>query len=655
MEEKIFYEYHCKYKIPKSLEKEVYSNNTLLSNLEKTNKVNLFVGANNSGKSKLIRELLKGKIEIHVNQKISDAINSKMEKARAEIKNIFEHQKTNETDWSITYRGSRDVIFSINDHITKLFNFKGEYLDSTANNSFPNYSVSGFAAHNEYVFRDSQGKLLLDTNATKLNSNIIALNAISNSLKEGIDVYKTPLWNVHKIYIPSVRSLREFASKTNIAIDTIKEYALDNKENGEISIQNGGDFYLYVLNNKNSYTENRRRIEHFENFLSENFFNSKRVEITSFIGDNKVVHIKIGDEKEQPIYNLGDGLQMIIILTFPFFKNDCGIVAIEEPELFIHPGLQKKFLDFLVNHPVTKNFQIFIATHSNHFIDAVNESELISIFTVSKKFKDGDTGEERLPDFIVDNVAFGHENCLRLLGVSNSSVYLANCTIWIEGITDKLYLSKYISEYLKREDLAERFKIFKNYQEGIHYSYIFSGGDNIVHWDFDDRTEYEELAKNVIAKKLCGKALVIVDNDFKKNPDRKNALKQLLNDRLIELVVPEIENLLSEEVIRKSILDYSTISDIGDSGFQSVSLEQIQSQKLGTVIDDLILKNVQGGKRFSASGVAVEKGKTIKSSDKLDFCKKAIEHIKYENMTDKSKELVEQILTFIVEHNSKFI
>ncbi len=35
--------------------------------------------------------------------------------------------------------------------------------------------------------------------------------------------------------------------------------------------------------------------------------------------ENDVVHIKIGDEEQFPIYKLGDGLQQAIIMTYEAF------------------------------------------------------------------------------------------------------------------------------------------------------------------------------------------------------------------------------------------------------------------------------------------------------------------------------------------------
>ena len=97
--------------------------------------------------------------------------------------------------------------------------------------------------------------------------------------------------------------------------------------------------------------------------------------------------IKIGQESQRPVYLLGDGIQMIIILLWPFFFKKSGIISIEEPELYIHPGFQKKFIQFVCTSEKTRHFQIFIATHSNHIVDSINHSDLVSLYTVSKQIK----------------------------------------------------------------------------------------------------------------------------------------------------------------------------------------------------------------------------------------------------------------------------
>jgi hypothetical protein len=60
----------------------------------------------------------------------------------------------------------------------------------------------------------------------------------------------------------------------------------------------------------------RDSVRVYENFFSENFFPGQSVILIPVMeGNNDVVHIKIGDNEERPIYDLGDGMQSLIICT----------------------------------------------------------------------------------------------------------------------------------------------------------------------------------------------------------------------------------------------------------------------------------------------------------------------------------------------------
>ena len=126
-----------------------------------------------------------------------------------------------------------------------------------------------------------------------------------------------------------------------------------------------------------------------------------------------------------------------------------------------------------------------------------------------------------------------------------------------------IYLSKFIKEYLKSRTLNQKYEVCKKFQEGINYSFSFSGGDNIIHWDFDTTAEYEsEISNSVIVSKFCGRAMVIIDNDQNKNKPRKELLRKLLKERFVVLPLPEIENLLDESVIVNTVKTYPSCSSI---------------------------------------------------------------------------------------------
>lgn len=66
------------------------------------------------------------------------------------------------------------------------------------------------------------------------------------------------------------------------------------------------------------------------------------------------------------INNLGSGYEMIFSLLYSFYlAKQSGkqlIIIIDEPELHLHPALQEKFVDFLLEF--SKDAQIFISSHS---------------------------------------------------------------------------------------------------------------------------------------------------------------------------------------------------------------------------------------------------------------------------------------------------
>ena len=89
------------------------------------------------------------------------------------------------------------------------------------------------------------------------------------------------------------------------------------------------------------------------------------------------------------------------------------------------------------------------------------------------------------------------------LGVQNSSVFLSNCTIWVEGITDRHYVKHFLDLHKKENkddpDICD-------FNEDYHYSFVEYGGNNITHWSFLDK---EETPINV--EKLCGRLFLLAD------------------------------------------------------------------------------------------------------------------------------------------------
>lgn len=580
-----------------------YKNN----DLEKK-KMNLLVGSNNSGKSRLMRSELK-KSNKDYNLSFNDY-------------EIWKNQTLVLLDISVSLSKKNGGSYSMGDDsqkASKIHSMVSEInqilekkeIDSVITSKFNEYNRD-----NRYD-RDEQIKSL-------------------DVLKKNIQKLKTQR-NTQKMYIPVLRGLRTLEkNKNHYGERTKKDYF---KDDGVVEIFTGLELYDRLQDMLLGEYEERKKVREFEGFLSENFFENKKVSLIPKKIDD-VVHIKIGEDKDFPIYNLGDGIQSIIILTFPLFekKGKSILIGIEEPEVYLHPGMQRKLMEVLLDKEGKygfENFQYLITTHSNHFLDLTLDYPDDVIIHESRKLDDGKFELTRKND----------ENMLELMGnigVRNSSVFLANSTIWIEGITDRLYLRKYLEVY-QNEKLMSK-EISKIYEEDKHYSFIEYSGGNITHWDFLDEEE------GMTSQKISNKIFLLADTDGMRGIENKDGTPHKKAERIeiLEkskdinaylLKCKEIENLLTPNIIKK-ILDQKG-EKIDGLEFEQDDYKEVG---IGKYIETTLLKRTEGKKKYE------EKSGTIKS--KVDFCRLACENI--ENLDDLSKEtklICEKLYSFIEEAN----
>ncbi len=611
----------------------------LENKLKSLSKSNIFIGANNSGKSRFMRELFYDDINVKFlnYDSLFLRLNNEILTYNNNIKNLKEHidrsEFTNETSSNynfitidnIVYYGISQIKTYINNEMNKIYNdFKNmkdltiriEILRDIPSLTDPNGKVSGFVRYKKEILKN--------------------INNIIEYLKE----IKGYLSKIKKIYIPTLRGLRPYFNdekKDKIsdvyAQRTQNDYFpelnnVDNEEDYENhEVFTGLTLYQQVKEHLLGDLNKREIIAEYQRFLSENFFENEEITLIPKINDD-VLTIKIGNEDERPVYELGDGIQSIIILTFPLFvnKGNKALFFIEEPELNLHPYLQRVLID-VFNYDSFKDYQYFFTTHSNHFLDLTLDFENISIYTFKKQIENENTV------FNITNVHSGDFKPLELLGVRNSSVFLANCTIWVEGITDRLYLRQFLrvyAEYLGDDD--------KKFREGLHYAFIEYEGNNITHWSFLDQEDkpmdYKFINQNIF---------LIADDDGGSKSERHKKLKESLGNNFYKLPVREIENILSWNIIKNVIAEYEG-KDSEELNFKVKITEKTYKNKK---IDKFIDGNLLGKHRKYGS----ESG-TIK--DKINFCRKAVNNIKnYCDLSSDAKKLVEALYHFIEIHNSQ--
>lgn len=95
------------------------------------------------------------------------------------------------------------------------------------------------------------------------------------------------------------------------------------------------------------------------------------------------------NNQQIPLSSLGSGYEMIFALLYSFYLSRQGgkelIVLIDEPELHLHPRLQEKFVEFLLE--LSKEVQIFLASHSSLLVKQLSENDRVKIRILGKDRK----------------------------------------------------------------------------------------------------------------------------------------------------------------------------------------------------------------------------------------------------------------------------
>jgi hypothetical protein len=340
--------------------------------------------------------------------------------------------------------------------------------------------------------------------------------------------------------------------------------------------------------------EERKSIREYETFLSVSFFQDREVTLTpaerNQAGkDNDVVHIKIGESEDRPIYALGDGMQSLIICTYPIITElqRGSLFFLEEPDLGMHPSLQRIFLKVLRKSYIEKGHQFFLTTHSNHLLDLLEDDDLVSIFSfseiadrapvpaVSSQADSAANSESSKPGhrFRIRPSDLRDRRILLELGVRLSATYLANATIWVEGVSDCAYLRAYMDAFVHYlnargnawgKSLAHR---LAQYKEDRHYAFVEYSGANLTHYSFqegdcEDGQVEVPLARVTSVPNLCARAIVIADGDITTKGDRWKRYAKQLGERFIGLPCKEIENMIPEALMRSQVKrDYPNVDD----------------------------------------------------------------------------------------------
>ncbi|OCQ96738.1 hypothetical protein AMR42_02985 [Limnothrix sp. PR1529] len=342
-----------------------------------------------------------------------------------------------------------------------------------------------------------------------------------------------------------------------------------------------------ILVNENtvkSALNTHRASRHFRNYwiyFPENWDNFADLVSKTWTGmeikrpellNDKVSMFCTEDRITREIYWSGFGFQIWCqLLTHLSRSREASIVIIDEPEIYLHPDVQRQLLGILRS----LDADVLLATHS---LEIMSEADPSEILLVDKRQHNAN----RLKDIE------GIQKAVESLGSAQ------NITLTQLARTRKIIFTEGSSDY----------KIIKRFASRLGYRELASG-NNLTHFEsggFSSRDEIRALSRRLSSTLGANIPIAaIYDRDFCCDEEIEEILKNLRADlqlavihkrKEIEnyLLVPSVLEIALDKAIRnreqrslESINRHETIADI---------LDRITSQEKNTIQGQYITKRI---------------------------------------------------------------
>lgn len=549
-------------------------------------KINLFVGQNNSGKSNILRFL---------SEKFAPYWHGGGNPLRIVGKDL--HQGMVENDVIIEFARSMSRIkYWINNNQLHIANAQLQIIEKVlevdphwreTENIWAPLDISKNIGH--IHLKEEQVNLIIHSDALNKNDWSLLWHNLTNQSHGDLKTHWIPQSLRHLVRLDAdVKNIRMIP-----AVRDIREGKLE-RDNFD-----GRGLIPHLAMLQDPVYHDRSEKEKFEKItdFAKTITGKNALEL-NIPYDRQTINVH-ADGRWLPIESLGTGVSEVIILAAAATVFDQEVLCIEEPEIHLHPILQRKLIHYLYEQ--TTN-QYFIATHSGHLVD----TPFAAVFHVELRDGASYVSTTKTPQ--------DRFNTCIDLGCRNSDLLQSNCVIWVEGPSDRIYLNHWIQS--KNPDLIE----------GIHYSIMFYGGRLLSHLSADD----PEVTQFISLRKINRNLAVVIDSDKKSAKSNLNETKTRVSD--------EIENgeglvwiTAGREI--ENYIPHSVLSDAVESVAEGAG-EVVKKERYTKVLPIASAKNKRTVDKIKVARAVAAQDADFDMLDLNDQIEKLVQFIQNANKPD---------------------
>lgn len=240
----------------------------------------------------------------------------------------------------------------------------------------------------------------------------------------------------------------------------------------------------------------------------------------------------------------GSGLKTIILLLLNLlavpesknYKDKTIVYGFEELENNLHPDLQRKTFEYIYNFALKKDIYVFLTTHSHVVINVFSNKEATALYHVTKA--DNISRIKKIDNFI-DKIEI-----LNDLDVKASDLLQSNGIIWVEGPSDRIYIKRWLDVLSAH-----------TFREGEHYQFLYYGGRLLSHYSYSE----EEVTDLINILTTNRNAAIVLDSDKTNrqtplNNTKKRIISEFEKFNMFAWVTKgkEIENYISVAAINEA-------------------------------------------------------------------------------------------------------